>query len=217
MKLLLLKEAPYVLALLVAAASWSIDHVITRVTRTPLLAYEIQQARADDLRLCTGKPEKHAISYRVPVELLGSSTSLRKVRFDAVVTDSSGTTRTAIAKRLCWIGLGSSNPDVDKTEVEDMNSPSSNAGAQRASHAAVTLDQMQPGDSGVLIVPLEYAAPISIRFRTDGSGHGDSAKLVEEGIVTALVRYETGIFLGLFLGFGAAAARFLCIAASRQS
>ena len=195
------KEAPFILAVLFAAAAWCLTHVVDRALERPILEFSVEQLTSEEFR-CSNESNANNF-YSVAFRNLSASEALRNIR---IFVDLPQEENVQITERLCWLNVG-----LTVSDGRDLG------GGEffRSFRREAEIEELLPAARSVLQVALSSPdASLRIRARSvplespqadERGSERASFEFREAGVVTFLIRNEIGIigaFLVLFLMLG---------------
>ena len=197
-QVLSVKEAPFIIAVLFAAAAWCLTHVVDRALERPIVEFSVERATPEEFR-CSNRSNT-ASFYSVTFRNLSSSEALRNIR---VIVDLPREENVMITERLCWLSIGFT--------ISDGRDLSGDAGHVVPSfRREAEIEELLPAARSLLQIALSSPdASLRVRARSvrpespelgERGSERASFEFREAGMVTFLIRNELGI-IGAFLVF----------------
>ena len=198
------KEAPFIIAALFAAAAWCLTHVVNRALERSIVEFSVQRnmSESEDFR-CSNLSESKYF-YVVTFRNLSASEALRGIR---IIVELAREENAKITERLCWASIGFTISDG-----RDLGSDAGNI--EPSFRREAEIEELLPAARSVLQVALsEPDASLLVRAQSapqteSGRERGSertSFEFREAGVLTFLIRNELriiGAFLVLFLVLG---------------
>ena len=198
------KEAPFIIAALFAAAAWCLTHVVDRALERPIVEFSVEHEMSEFEKLDCPNQTKTTSFRFVTFRNLSASEALRGIR---IIVDLPSNKETRIVERLCW-----ANPDFTISGARDVVDDGREI--EPSSRREGEIDELLPGARSVLRVALsEPDANLRVLAKSalqteSGKRRGyerASFEFREAGVLTFLIRNELtiiGAFLVLFLILG---------------
>lgn len=191
-----MRDAPYLLVLLVAVTAWILTRLTDRLTQTPTLEYSVTraawtQADHDNPLLAAPSNVSRETIYKDVAELRNTSHTARFAKLTFFLTlppSAPGGSRITFA----WTHLD--RPALPRTRADDKKDRSVEAGCDQNTWAWYPVQEIQPGWSLELICFHTADVTPEIAFNSQGDG---AVRLVESDFETWLVSHEICVLLWL--------------------